>query len=139
MQMLNAKTAFNRLRLQVHKSLRYDIEADYKLLWLEKNNYKTHYWLQWLKLHEIKNIGRKMYSPETEEIGNWMIRERTVETTEKQVCLNPRAFCWATGKGLFLKPATVVHTLITGPGDPLKETFYFSPGDYTLWLLQHSG
>lgn len=107
-----------------------------KSIWLIKNDYKTYYWDQWLKLHEMRDIGRVMYNPDTEEIGDWMIRERTVEVCEKRVCFNPRAFCWASGKRLFLKPATVIHTMITGPGDPLKETFYFEPKRYTMWLLK---
>jgi len=32
-----------------------------------------------------------------------------------------------------------VQTLVTGPGDPLEETFYFSPSNYTIWLLKNSG
>jgi len=77
-----------------------------------------------------------MYTPETAEVGDWMILNRTVKTVEKRICLNPGAFCWDSGKRLFLKPATVVHTLITGPGDPLKEKFYFEPKRYTAWLLK---
>jgi len=107
-----------------------------KKLWLEKNDYKTYYWSQWLKLYEMRTIGRKMYNPDTEEIADWMIRERRVRSEEKPVCFNFRAFCWASGKRLFLKPVTVVHTKIDGPGDPVREKFYFSPKHYTLWLMK---
>lgn len=107
-----------------------------KKLWLEKNDYKTYYWSQWLKLHEMRTIGRKMYNPDTEEIADWMIRERTREVCEKRICFNLRSFCWASGKRMFLKSVTVVHTQIDGPGDPVKEKFYFSPKHYTLWVMK---
>ena len=107
-----------------------------KELWLEKNDYKTYYWEQWLKLHEIRIIGRKIFNPTTEEIADWMIRERRVRSEEKSICFNFRAFCWASGNRLFLKPVTVVHTQIDGPGDPVREKFYFSPKHYTLWLMK---
>jgi hypothetical protein len=110
--------------------------ANLKRRWLEINDHKKIYWQQWLSLGTIKKIGREMYLPNTEEIANYMIRERTIEVCEKRICCNPHAFCWASGKSLFLKPATVVHTLITGPGDSLKEKFYFEPKRYTVWLLE---
>lgn len=112
-------------------------DADCKLRWLAANEHKSTYWQQWLRLGTIKKIGREMYNPETEEIVNWMIRERTVEVCEKRICFNPSAFCWDSGKSLFLKPVTVVHTVVTGPGDPLGETFYFEPKRYTAWLLKN--
>jgi hypothetical protein len=134
--MLNAKAAINRLALQIHTSLHDNIDAEYKLRWLEENDYKTYYWAQWITLKQLKTIGKDMYNPDTEEIADWMIRERTIEVKGKSICFNPRAFCWDSGKRLFLKPVTVIHTMITDPGDPLKETFYFEPKRYTMWLLK---
>lgn len=122
--------------LSTYRDVFDDKDADIKLRWLAANEHKTFYWEQWLKLSEIKNIGRKMYNPDTEEIADWMIRERTVEVKGKSICFNPRAFCWDSSKSLFLKPVTVVHTLVTGPGEPLGETFYFEPKRYTAWLLK---
>lgn len=113
-----------------------DKDLNAKIKWLEVNEHKKYYWSQWINLSTMKQIGREMYNPDTEEIANWMIRERTVEAKEKSICFNPRAFCWDSGKSLFLKPVTVVHTLVTGPGDTLKETFYFEPKRYTAWLLK---
>lgn len=130
-------SAVTKWYLRAHRDVFDNKDADFKLRWLEANEHKSGYWQQWLRLGDIKTMGRDMYNPDTVEIGDWMIRERTVKTENKRFCLNPRAFCWATGKGLFLKPATVVHTLITGPGDPLKETFYFTPKHYTVWLMKN--
>ena len=107
-----------------------------KSIWLEKNDYKTYYWARWLKLHEMRDIGRTMYNPDTEEVANWMIKNRTVRVEEISICFNIRAFCWDSGKRMFLKPVTVVHTQIDGPGDPVKEKFYFEPKHYTLWLMK---
>lgn len=111
-------------------------DANLTSRWLEANKHKKHYWQLWLPLDKIKQIGKDMYNPDTEEIANWMIQERTVEVKGKSICFNPRAFCWDSGKSLFLKPATVVHTVVTGPGDPLRETFYFEPKRYTARLLK---
>lgn len=138
MLMIKGKiSAVTKCYLSAHRDVFDDADADRKLRWLAANEYKSTYWQQWLRLGTIKQIGREMYNPETEEIGDWMIRERTVEVCEKRVCFNPRAFCWDSGKRLFLKPVTVVHTMITGPGDPLKEKFYFEPKRYTTWLLKN--
>ena len=123
--------------LSTYKDVFDDKDADFKLRWLEANEHKSGYWQQWLRLNVIKEIGRDMYNPDTVEIADWMIRERKVKVLEKRICFNPRAFCWDSGKRLFLRPATVVHTLITGQGDPLKETFYFEPKRYTHWLLKN--
>jgi hypothetical protein len=112
-----------------------DPDLTAKIKWLKDNDHKTYYWSQWLKVSEMKNIGKIRYNPDTEEISNWMIRKRSVKVDDNQLCFNPTAFCWSSGKRLFLKRATVVHTLITGPGDPLREKFYFDPKRYTLWLL----
>lgn len=108
-----------------------------KSIWLKKHDYKTHYWSQWLTLYEMRDIGRTMYYPDTEEVANWMIKHRTVRVTERSICFNIRAFCWASGKRLFLKPVIVVHTQITGPGEPVDEKFYFEPKQYTVWLLKN--
>lgn len=113
-----------------------DKDLNAKIKWLNDNDHKTYYWSQWLKVSEMKTIGKKRWDPDTEEMTEWMIRERTNEVKENRLCFNPFAFCWDSGRRLFLKRATVVHTLVTGPGDPLKETFYFEPKRYTLWLLK---
>lgn len=129
-------SATTKWYLRAHRDVFDNVDADYKLRWLAANEHKSTYWSQWLKLHDMRDIGRKMYNPDTEEIGDWMILNRKTQVVEKKICFNPRAFCWDSGKRLFLKPVTVVHTVITGPGDPLKETFYFEPKRYTTWLLK---
>ena len=122
--------------LSTYRDVFDDADADRKLRWLAANEHKSTYWQQWLRLGDIKTMGRDMYNPDTVEVGDWMIRERTVKVCEKRICFNPRAFCWSSGKSLFLRPATVVNTLVAGPGDPLKETFYFEPKRYTIWLIK---
>jgi len=109
-----------------------------KIKWLTENEYKKYYWTQRFSMAQLWNIGQTKYSPVLEEVSNWMILFRCVKTSEQRVCLNPRAFCWATGRRLFLKPATAVYCEITGPGDPVRETFYFVPKEYTMWLLSNS-
>ena len=135
--MLNGKiSAVTKWYLSAHRDVFDDKDADIKLRWLAANDHKSAYWQQWLRLDVIKKIGKDMYSPDTVEIADWMIRNRTDRVSQKQICFNPRAFCWSSGRSLFLKPVTVVHTLVTGPGDPLKEKFYFTPKHYTLWLMK---
>lgn len=104
-------------------------DANLKSQWLEANKHKKHYWQLWLPLDKIKQMRYKMYDPDVAEIANWMIRERTVKVREKSICFNPCAFCWDSGKSLFLKPVTVVHTVIQPPHDDLalEEKFYFEP------------
>jgi len=113
-------------------------DANLKSRWLKANKHKKHYWQLWLPLDKIKQMGDKMYDPDVEKIANWMIRERTVKVREKSICFNPCAFCWDSGKSLFLKPVTVVHTVIIAFHDDLalEEKFYFEPKKYTARLLK---
>lgn len=135
--MWNTSRALNKMLMQMARLSLDNEDVDYKLRWLEANEYKSTCWQQWLKLNEMRDMGRKIYNPDTAEIGDWMIKNRAVRVNKKRFCFNPRAFCWNSGKSLFLKPATVVKTVIEGPGDPLKETFYFEPKRYTVWLLKN--
>jgi len=129
--------AVTKWYLSAHRDVFDDKDADIKLRWLEANEHIKYYWTQWLRLGDMKTMGKDMYNPDTAEIADWMIRERKVKVIEKRICFNPTAFCWDSGKRLFLRPVTVVHTVVTGPGEPLKETFYFEPKRYTTWLLKN--
>lgn len=113
-----------------------NIDLKAKIKWLRKNEYKKWYWWQWSEISDRFRMMLKNSDPNMDDIANWMIRERTIGVDENRLCFNPWAFCWSSGKRLFLKRATVVHTEITGPGDPLKESFYFDPKRYTIWLLK---
>lgn len=137
--MLDTNRALNRMLLQMAKCSLDNEDVDYKLKWLEAeaNKHKRYFWQSRLTIPDLKEIDNKMYNPDTVEIGDWMIKKRTVKVYEKRICFNPSAFCWDSGKRLFLKPAMVVKTVIEGPGDPLRETFYFEPKRYTTWLLKN--
>lgn len=127
-------------KLQLFKTAWSDTEKDgyCKMIWLENNQYKKYFWSQWLKAEEIKNIGKVEYCPETDEISNHMILNRREKVVDKRICLNPFAFCWDSGRSVFLKPVTVVHTIIYGPGEPLREKFYFETKRFSLWLIKNS-
>ena len=111
------------------------LTGDYKTAWLRKNKYKKYYWSAALSIKQIREIGD--FTEGSEIMINWMIRTRTVDTRQVRYCLNPRAFCWSTGKSLFLKTATIICTEISGPGSKVTEKFYFTPGEYSLWLLRN--
>jgi hypothetical protein len=113
-----------------------DKDLRIKIEWIKANEHKKYHWWQWIALDDVKKMFKNTFILEVEDMADWMIRQRTVEVNENRICFNPRAFCWESGKRLFLKRATVVHTLVIGPGDPLKETFYFEPKRYTMWLLK---
>ena len=67
-------------------------------------------------------------------ICEWMITERTVDICDVR-CFDPRAFCWHSGKSVFLRKATRVTTLVEGAGYPIKQLFYFVPKQYTVYTL----
>jgi hypothetical protein len=93
-------------------------------------------WMSQLSSKELKIMTEEAtYSPSFETIGDWMIRERVKKTVERR-SFNPKAFCWASGKSLFLRKSVLVISEIQGPGDPVVEWFYFKPSQYTLWLLK---
>ena len=137
--MLDTNRALNKMILTMARYCLDDEDSDYKLRWLEAeaNKHKRYFWQSRLTIPDLKEIDNKMYNPDTVEIGDWMIKKRAVKVYEKRICFNPGAFCWESGKRLFLKPAMVVKTVIEGPGDPVRETFYFEPKRYTTWLLKN--
>jgi hypothetical protein len=104
--------------------------------WLVKYEWRRHYLAFILSMEEVYAMTKETcYSPSFETIGDWMIRERTKQTIDRRL-FRPGAFCWATGKSLFLKKSVIVVTEVGGPGQPVVEKFYFSPKQYTLWLLK---
>jgi hypothetical protein len=107
-----------------------------KAKWLEKNDYKKDYFTYQMNMEDALSITNgTSYSPELETIGDWMIRDRVKKISERR-SFNPRAFCWATGKRLFLRNSVIVICEITGPGTPAIQRFYFTPRQYTLRLLK---
>jgi hypothetical protein len=73
--------------------------------------------------------------PSPVQLGDWMIRERTKKVVEKRI-LDPSALCWVSKKRLFLKRGVLVVTEISDISSPVVTKFYFSPAQYTLWLLK---
>jgi hypothetical protein len=109
--------------------------------WLVEYEWRRHYLAFILPMEEVYAMTKETsYSPSLENIGDWLIKERTEKIIERRM-FNPRAFCWATGKSLFLKKSVIVVSEIDGPGvgrgPPVVEKFCFSPKQYTLWLLKH--
>jgi hypothetical protein len=110
--------------------------------WLVKYDQQRHYLAFILPMEEVYAMTKETsYSPSLETIGDWMIRERTTKTIERRV-FSPTAFCWATGKSLFLKKSVIVVSEIgvhagNGLGPPVVEKFCFSPKHYTAWVLKH--
>lgn len=70
-------------------------------------------------------------------LSDWAIKHRAVSNREV-ICFKPFARCWQSRNHLFLRKAVKVRTEITGPGDPIIEHYYFSPKQYTKWLLLNS-
>jgi hypothetical protein len=107
--------------------------------WLVKYEWRRHYLAFILPMAEVYVMNKQTtYSPSLETIGDWLIKERTTKTIERRV-FNPTAFCWATGKSLFMKKSVIVVSEIGGPGvgPPVVEKFCFSPKHYTAWVLKH--
>ena len=74
------------------------------------------------------------HNPDHQTICDWMIKYRTMDTNDCR-CFNPFAFCWYTGKNMFLRKATTVMTVVDGPGDIIRQKFYFKPKYYTVYML----
>lgn len=66
------------------------------------------------------------------DIGDWIIVNKTIKV-KKRIVFNPRAFCWDTGKSLFLKKATLVVCGL----EKKRIVFYFSKNRHTTWLIKN--
>jgi hypothetical protein len=81
-------------------------------------------------------------------IANWAIKNKRFKFRTGRV-YNPYAFCWLSGKSMFLKTAAVCWVSLesedsetpgwsrVGPWSPFIK-FYFNPEEYLIWILSNN-
>lgn len=70
-------------------------------------------------------------SPPSED---WSFKKRRISVEEK-ISLVPRR-CFLSGKKLWFKKCTVVTSMITGPGEPLFDSFWCNKHEFLLSELK---
>lgn len=126
----------NKLSDFVIRVLNTITDTDHKKDWILRNQHKSVLWTLRMPLEQIKSIAGS-YSPDVCEIADWFILHNDIKVKENRFCFNPMAFCWSSGKLLFLKRSIIVHTSVDVIGDNITGKFYFDPSQYTLWLLKN--
>lgn len=101
-----------------------------KTAWVEKHGkIRRLFWEQFFTVNEAY-MTFETTRPDLESLADWIIKNCQISKKTSRV-LNPRAFCWHSGKNLFGKKATIVVCDIEG----YRNRFYFAKGNYTLWLM----
>jgi hypothetical protein len=73
----------------------------------------------------------------TNYIGrDWSFNNRRLGQ-ESKICLWPRK-CFISGKNIWLKKCKVIHTMLTGPGSPIFETFWCDQNEFLLYELKRN-
>lgn len=61
---------------------------------------------------------------------NWAFNKRRIGK-ENKISLRPRK-CFLSGKDIWFKKCVVVTSMVTGPGDPLFETYWCDAKEFFL-------
>ena len=67
---------------------------------------------------------------------SWMFNNRRLEQAQK-ISLLPRR-CFITDKQLWLKRCEVITSMVTGPGEPVYETYWCDTKAFLLYELKRS-
>lgn len=65
----------------------------------------------------------------------WMFNNRRIGRKRK-LSFIPRR-CYLSDKPLWLKRCEVVYCMVTGPGDPVYETFWCDPKEFLFYEIKN--
>jgi len=61
---------------------------------------------------------------------NWAFKNRRIGK-ENKLCLRPRK-CFLSNKNIWLKKCVVITSMVTGPGEPLFESYWCDSKEFFL-------
>ena len=67
-------------------------------------------------------------------INQWIFNNRRIGH-EQKLSLLPRR-CYLSGKRIWFKRCEVITSMVTGPGEPLWETYWCDPKEFLLHELK---
>lgn len=66
---------------------------------------------------------------------HWMFNNRRF-ARKKKISLRPRK-CYLSNKSLWFKECVVIYCMVTGPGDPVYESFWCDPKELFLYEIKN--